>query len=198
MRSKSTAFPCISPICILTWCTFASFPSVLSLAAEPAPSPALAAQVWLVNTRGASGCGDLDADLSKITYSLLVESCSSGQWQASDAAAFRASAVPGVPTAVLIHGNDTDEEWAVRHGNELYCLMKQQSGGRPFRLVVWSWPADRVLRRARPDVQVKVCRSDVEAYYLARVLQHLPHSTPLSLLGYSLGCRTAAGTLQLF
>src|SRR5208283_388423 len=50
----------------------------------------------------------------------------------------------------------------------------------------------------RPDVQVKVCRSDVEAYYLARVLQHLPHSTPLSLLGYSLGCRTAAGTLQLF
>ena len=76
----------------------------------------------------------------------IVPGC--GRWQASDAAAFHASAVPGVPTTVLIHGNGTDEDWAVRHGNELYCLMKQQACGRPFRLVVWSWPADRAVRRS--------------------------------------------------
>ena len=105
--------------------------------------------------------------------------------------------MPGVPTVVLIHGNGTDEDWAVRHGNELYSLMRQQAGGRSFRLVVWSWPADRIVRRMRSDVQIKVCRSDVEAYYLARVLQNLPKGVPLSLVGYSLGCRTASGTLQL-
>ena len=133
----------------------------------------------------------------KIAYWRLDESCGCGQWQASDAAAFQASAVPGVPTTVLIHGNGTDEDWAVRHGNELYGLMKQQACGRPFRLVVWSWPADRVVRRIRPDVQIKVCRSDVEAYYLARVLSGLPKGAPLSLVGYSLGCRTVSGALQL-
>ena len=85
----------------------------------------------------------------------------------------------------------------MRHGNELYCLLKQQAGGRSFRLVVWSWPADKVTRRPRPDVQIKVCRSDVEAYYLARVLPKLPQGTPLSLVGYSLGSRTVTGALEL-
>ncbi len=102
-----------------------------------------------------------------------------------------------MPTTVFIHGYGTNADWAVRHGNELYGLMKQQACGRPFRLVVWSWPADHV-GRYRPDVQDKICRSDVEAYYLARVLAHLPKGTPLSLEGYSLGCRTASGALELW
>ena len=63
--------------------------------------------------------------------------------------------MPGVPTTVLVHGYGTDADWAVRHGNELYGLMKQQACGRPFRLIVWSWPADRVVRRIRPDVQMQ-------------------------------------------
>ena len=161
--------------------------------ARPLPvSPGLADQHPLRPRLRRSGGGPV-----AITYWRLDESCGCGQWQASDAAAFQASAVPGVPTTVLVHGNATDEDWAVRHGNELYGLMKQQAGGRPFRLIVWSWPADRVVRRIRPDVQIKVCRSDVEAYYLARVLPNLPKGTPLSLVGYSLGCRTVSGALQL-
>jgi hypothetical protein len=44
---------------------------------------------------------------------------------------------------------------------------------------------------------MRACRSDTEAYYLARVLSDIPHGEPLSLLGFSLGCRTVAGTLHL-
>src|SRR5208282_357747 len=153
-------------------------------------------QVWLVNSRCAPGCGDLEAGLSQITYWRLDDSCGCGQWQASDAAAFQASAAPGVPTTVLVHGYGTDQEWAVRHGNEVLGLMKQQACGHAFRLVVWSWPADHE-GRYRPDVQMKICRSDVEAFYLARVLPNLPNGTPLSLIGYSLGCRTVSGALEL-
>lgn len=189
--------PHLSSANIVVWCFLFANSSVLAVAAETSSASAPATQVWLINTRSVPGCGDLEADLSKITYSRRDESCGCGQWQASDAAAFQASALPGVPTIVLIHGNGSDEDWAVRHGNELYGLMKQQACGRPFRLVVWSWPADREVRRPRHDVQIKVCRSDVEAYYLARLLPHLPKGAPLSLAGYSLGCRTASGTLQL-
>jgi hypothetical protein len=156
-----------------------------------------ATQVWLINTRCAPDCGDLEAGLARITYSRLSESPSCSQWQSSDAAAFQTSAAASVPTIVLVHGNDSDAEWAVRHGNELHRLLKQQACARPYRLVVWSWPADRILRRNRLDVQIKVCRSDVEAYYLARVLPKVPQGAPLSLIGYSLGCRTVCGALTL-
>jgi hypothetical protein len=184
-------------ITMFAWCFLITHTAVFALAAETSTTPATLTQVWLINTRSAPGCGDWEADLSKITYWRLDESTGCGQWQASDAAKFQASAVPGVPTIVLIHGNGTDEDWAVRHGNELYGLMRQQACGRPFRLVVWSWPADRAGRRPRSDVQSKVCRSDVDAYYLARVLSTLPKGTPLGLVGYSLGCRTVSGALQL-
>lgn len=181
----------------LAWCFLLADSSVFATCAEKLVAPAAGRQVWLIDTRAAPGCGDLEADLATVTYWRLDESCGCLQQQASDATAFQASAAPGVPTTVLIHGNGTDEEWALRHGNELYGLMKQQACGHPFRLIVWSWPAERVVWRPRPDVQIKVCRSDVEAYYLARVLSCLPKGTPLSLVGYSLGCRTASGALQL-
>jgi hypothetical protein len=168
---------------------------VFAIGAET--SPVLATQVWLINSRGAGGCGDLESERSKLKYWRLDESCGGGQWQASDAAAFQASAAPGLPTTILIHGYGTDDDWAVRHGNQLYSSMKQRACGRPFRLVVWSWPADRVEGRIRPDMQIKACRSDVEAYYLANVVSYLPKGEPLSLVGYSLGCRTASGALQL-
>jgi len=189
--------PHLLPVLILAWCSLLANASVLAIAAETSSAPAPVTQVWLINTRSAPGCGDLEADLSKITYSRLDESCGCGRWQSSDATAFQAFAVPGVPTTVLIHGNGTNEDWAVRHGDELYGLMKQQACGRPFRLIVWSWPADREVRRIRHDMQIKICRSDVEAYYLARVLPYLPKGTPLSLVGYSLGCRMTSGALQL-
>ncbi len=173
---------------------FANAPLAV-LAAENSPSPAT--QIWLISTRSAPGCGDLEAGLSQIAYWRLDESCNCGTWQTSDAGAFQASALPGVPTTVFIHGYGTDHDWAVRHGNQLYGLMKQQACGHAFRLIVWSWPADH-MGRYRADVQAKICRSDVEAYYLARVLCGLPKGTPLSMEGYSLGCRTASGALELW
>ena len=196
LAAKVPPCPVFPVISILAWCSLIADSSVLAIAAETSPTPA-PRQVWLINTRSAPGCGDLEAGLPQIAYCRLDESCGCGQWQTSDAAAFQASALPGVPTTVLVHGYGTDADWAVRHGNELYGLMKQQACGRPFRLIVWSWPADRVGRRPRPDVQMKVCRSDVEAYYLARVLPESAQGTPLSLVGYSLGCRTVSGALQL-
>ena len=144
--------------------------------------------------------GDLEAGLARINYWRLVESSGCWQWQAADAAAFQAASDPVLPTTVLIHGYGTDADWAVRHGNDFYAHMKQLACGRPFRLVVWSWPADRSTRSVRgirPDIQMKVCRSDAEAYYLSRLLSGLPRGEPLSLVGFSLGCRTLGGSLQL-
>jgi pimeloyl-ACP methyl ester carboxylesterase len=181
-------------IAIFVYCPFLACANTTGVAADAAAQNP-ASQVWLANTRSAPGCGDLEAGASQITYFRLDEACC--RWQAADAAAFQAAFTPGVPTIVLVHGNGSDEEAAVQHGNELYCLLKQHACGHPFRLVVWSWPADKVVRRPRPDVQIKVCRSDVEAYYLAHMLAKLPKGAPLTLVGYSLGARTVCGALEL-
>jgi len=186
----------------LTVCLFVIASGSSGLSAEPR-TVVPAAQVWLVDTRNAPGCGDLNAGLAQINYWRLDESGGApgtpgrARWQAADAAAFQASADAAVPTTVLIHGYGTDDDWAVRHGNEVYGLMKQQAGGRAFRLVIWSWPSERTVRGIRPDVRLKVCRSDAEAYYLARLLAGMPRGEPLGLIGFSLGCRTVSGTLEL-
>lgn len=173
-------------------------------AAEPQrPAPGYprgaSSQMWLVDTRYAPGCGDLEAGLAQVKYWRLVQSGGCCQWQAADAAAFQAAGDPALPTTVLINGYGSNADWAVQHGNDLYADMKQLGCGRPFRLVVWSWPADRSvrLRGIRDDIMAKACRGDVEAYYLARVLSGMPRGEPLCLTGFSLGCRIVAGTLHL-
>ncbi len=179
---------------LITLCITARAPAGTPPAAAPA------SQVWLVDTRCAPGCGDLEAGTAQIRYWRLADTSRCGQWNASDLAGFQASADPSLPTVVLVHGYGTDPDSAVQHGNEVRNLLQQVGCGRSFRLVVWSWPADRssrVVRGIRPDIQMKVCRSDVEAYYLARALTGMPRGEPLSLIGFSLGCRAASGALEL-
>ena len=191
------------PSGIVAWVRrFMAFAIVIALvapgiSAEMSQSPAPATQVWLVDTRCAPGCGDLETGFARINYWRLEESGGRSKWTAADAARFGASADPAVPTTVLIHGYGTDSDWAVRHGYEVLGQMRGFACGRPFRLVIWSWPAEHTVRGVRKDIQMKACRSDAEAYYLARVLSVLPRGEPLSLLGFSLGCRTSSGALQL-
>ena len=84
-----------------------------------------------------------------------------------------------------------------RQGRSLDLRCRQIAAGRSFRLVIWSLPADRVVLRIRADVQLKITYSDTESYYLARTLPSVTPGTPVSLVGYSLGCRIAGGALQL-
>ncbi len=154
-------------------------------------------QVWLISTRSAPRYGNLENGLEKITYQRLDVRDGSAGWLLSDADAFRASGDPSIPTTVFIHGNATGADVAVRQGWSFYSRMRQIAAGRSFRLVIWSWPAERVVRGIRADVQLKITYSDTESYYLARTLPSVTPGTPVSLVGYSLGCRIAGGALQL-
>ena len=88
------------------------------------------------------GCGDLEAGLAQIGIGGLTI-VQLGQGRHPTPWPFMPRAPPGMPTAVLVHGYGTDADWAVRHGNSFRSLIEQQACGRPFRLIVWSWPADR-------------------------------------------------------
>jgi hypothetical protein len=192
---------------------------ILLLAAAPAVAASPAAQdVWLIDTRCAPQCGDLAAGRGQIAYWRLdcnpeqgdsphlperPEGCFAQmgtvpffpRWVRANAGQFSAND-PSAPTVIFLHGNRTDADTAIEEAMCLLSVLRASAGARPFRFVIWSWPSDRVPG-ARRDAQVKACRSDTEAYYLARCLASVRPGTPLGLMGYSFGCRAIGGALEL-
>lgn len=151
-------------------------------------------QAWLISTRCAPRCGDGEDAATAIRYWRLADDCT---WSCADSADFQAADNAAVPTIVFLHGNQTDSEEAVMKA--WYCLneIRSQVGDRAFRFVIWSWPADRMLRRARRDAQLKTVFSDVESHYLAHWLSQIRPGVKVSLIGHSFGPRIIGGAMHL-
>lgn len=84
---------------------------------------------------------------------------------------------------------------AKEQGIDVYRKLVSCPQGN-FRLVVWTWPSDRIHGMAR-DARAKAARADGEAYYLASFLSKIPCHCPVSLMGYSFGARCVAGSVHL-
>jgi hypothetical protein len=148
--------------------------------------------LWLVSTRRAPPCRP-DRGEERLQYWHLG---AEKRWVPAELSGLLAADDPAVPTCVFVHGNRADCRQAVHMGWGLYqCLAREAS--RPFRFVIWSWPADRVRGTNFRDLRVKACRSDVESWYLARWLRGIDRDVPVSLIGYSFGARVITGALQL-
>ena len=150
-------------------------------------------QVWLVSTRDASHCSAPDNAANVLRYWRLNGDCG---WSSANAQDFRDNATT-LPTVVFIHGNQTDADEAVTKGMYAYQTIRSETAGRPFRYVIWSWPADRLCRRHRNDAQLKAAYSDVESYYLAIWLNGLRPEVKVSLVGHSFGPRIITGALHI-
>ncbi len=151
-------------------------------------------QVWLISTRSAPHCGDLDSAPPNINYWRMDEAC---RWSPAEPEAFQTTDDDAVPTVVFIHGNRTDADEAVTKAWYVYNLIRAETAGRPFRYVIWSWPADRVYRRNDDDIRLKAVYSDVESYYLAQWLDRLRPGVRASLIGHSFGPRIITGAMHL-
>jgi len=173
---------------------------VLALAV-PAPQSVTAAEdstdrVWFVSTHWAAPAGQVHTggQEERISYYRLSPD---DTWEPADRDEFLRTTEPAVPTTVYIHGNRTGPSEAVCDAWRIYRRMERDAAGRPFRLVVWSWPAGRVCRRPRLDLRTKACYSDTQAYYLARLLADMPRDARVALVGYSYGARVITGALHI-
>jgi len=150
--------------------------------------------VWLISTR-ALGCPSWD---NTIEIELHVEHYvgKGGGWIETSLDEFLASSNPAQPTMIYVPGNQIDWNEAIKRGWHVRNSVLGCSQIEPIRFVIWTWPSDRIHGLLR-DVRVKAARTDGEAYYLAWLLSQLDSSTPLSILGYSLGARVTTGALHL-
>lgn len=152
-------------------------------------------ELWVVSTRDlpSAPCGCSPEFAPNVERFI----CGRG-WTRSSLEEFVATEDLSRTTAVLVHGNDTDAAEAESRGREFYReLVAGRCPAPPTRLVVWSWPSEKVICSYRKDAQLKACRTNIEGYYLASFIDYLPAETPLTLGGYSYGARVVTGGLHL-
>lgn len=151
-------------------------------------------QIWYLSTREAARCDPLDNTADAVRYWRMKDDCT---WTAADPKDFPAGGPKSMPTVIFVPGNQTDADEAVEKGLLAQQAIAAESEGKPFRFAIWSWPADRLYRRHRPDAQLKVDYCDVESYYLASWLRSVQRRGNVSLIGHSFGPRIIAGALHL-
>ncbi|MBN2295424.1 MAG: alpha/beta hydrolase [Pirellulales bacterium] len=161
--------------------------------------PSGAAQsVWLISTRSLPTCNRNSVVEAALEY-WLMETDEGGcrRWLPSDQDAFLATNMPGIPTCLHIHGNRSSHCDAIYEGLGVLDCLKNQADGRPFRMVIWSWPSARIQGTNRNDVRIKAARSDTQAFYLARFTRRLSPNARVGMIGYSFGARVITGALEM-
>ncbi|MCA9263614.1 MAG: alpha/beta hydrolase [Planctomycetales bacterium] len=100
-------------------------------------------------------------------------------------------------TLVYVHGNRTNGCDAQQRALQIYRRLRHCSAPeQSIRLLVWSWPSERVAGLVR-DGRAKASRTDPQALLLATLLRQLVQRGRISLIGYSFGARVTAATLHL-
>jgi hypothetical protein len=98
-------------------------------------------------------------------------------------------------TVFYVPGNRVADGEAIRRGWIIYDSLAKASDDRPLRLVVWSWPSDRI-RGVRRDILTKADRTTTEGIYLGWLLAQIEPTAQVSLHGFSFGSRVVCGALQ--
>ncbi|GAA5507488.1 hypothetical protein [Novipirellula caenicola] len=153
-------------------------------------------RIWLVSTRAASSCSPSLSQTDRIKF---WSSDVGVGWQSSTSANFF-ECVNGdpLPLCIYVHENRVSAEEAWGRAKAIYCQLQQSapSANGHFRLVMISWPSDRIGVRPRPDAQIKAQRSEMHGYYLAWLLDQIDPRVPVSLFGSSYGPRLITAALH--
>ncbi len=152
------------------------------------------AELWMVSTRCAPRSCFAETGNADFRYYRRGDD---KHWGRTSADALFDSLATPIPTTVFVHGNRADFSAAIADGVCLQRVIRRQAHGQPFRLVIWSWPSDRICGTQRNDVRVKAAYSDVQGYYLAGFLRRIDSEVPVGLVGYSFGARVVTVALHL-
>jgi hypothetical protein len=159
-----------------------------------------APELWVINTRCAPKCNNLDRGYDMISYQ-RYDRCR-GCFVKESRESFLAQEA-SMPTLFYIHGNSLKHKGAMKGFWDVYEKMRCCPGKK--RLVCWSWPAERVYKMqglrfremVRKNLRIKYVYSEYQGYYLAKLVDEMSLSQRVTLSGHSYGAITAAVALHL-
>ncbi|MGL4944469.1 MAG: hypothetical protein ACRC46_14910 [Thermoguttaceae bacterium] len=97
-----------------------------------------------------------------------------------------------VPILFLFHGNWMKRAEAVTIARDFYRRIEKEK----CRVVMWTWPSERIDARPRVDIKVKAYRADQQASYIVWFLRELRPNSRVALAGFSFGARLIAMALE--
>jgi hypothetical protein len=151
-------------------------------------------QLWLVSTRCASSSNPSVQQASRLKY---WRCDSDRQWRLSNLSELLGTDDPETTTLVYVHENRVSRrESFYRAWTVFVRLSRVAPADKRFRLIVISWPSDRIGRRQRPDVQIKAQRSEAHGFYLAWLLDQIHPDVRIGVFGYSFGPRVITTALH--
>ncbi len=156
-------------------------------------------ELWLVNTRCAPRCSNLDAGFDCISFKRWDKACC--RWVTESAESFIAAEAT-MPTLFYSHGNSLNHKHAMKSCWLIYNRMRCCPGKK--RLVFWSWPAERVYKTKgfrvremiRKNLRIKYVYSEYQGYYMAKLVQRMSLSQRVMISGHSYGGISAAAALH--
>ena len=149
-------------------------------------------EIWYVSTRDLSQYNNLQQELPKIEYQQLV----SGAWLQRTRADFDSQRE--MDTCFVVHGSPAEVPLVLEVTLDVYQHIQTViPKGRPFRFVIWSWPAERQLNGIKKEFQDQSLRAQPQGFYLADVLDRCRQHNPTLVVGYSMGARVTACALHL-
>ena len=157
-------------------------------------------EIWVLSAHQAQkldGCNArCDSYGSEIEFETQRLDCSQWQPQSLSDLAFAHQSDPDHVTIMLVHGNNTDNDWALTRGMQFYDRIfgKCLNGRPPVRLIILAWESQKVLPRPCLDYKLKSTRAVSLGSHIGWLLNELGGNRPV-LVGYSLGAQVVLSTL---
>jgi len=149
--------------------------------------------LWLINTRCAPKCSNLDNGFDCLIYKRYDRKCC--RWVRESRESFLAQE-SSMPSLFYVHGNSLNHKYAMKACWKIYCKMRCCPGQK--RLVFWSWPAEVVYKGLRlrkviaKNLRIKYVYAEHQGYYMAKLVNQMSLSQRVMVSGHSYGAITSA------
>ncbi|RIK77496.1 MAG: hypothetical protein DCC67_12565 [Planctomycetota bacterium] len=152
-------------------------------------------ELWLVNTRCAPKCSNLDAGFERISVKRYDANCRRFVAESWDSLIAQEASMP---TLIFAHGNTLQHDGAMNQCWDVYHRLRCCPG--PKRLVFWSWPAQVVYKRpiikprelVMKNLRIKLVYAEYQGYYMAKLVERMSMTQRVTIGGHSYGGIMAA------
>jgi len=104
---------------------------------------------------------------------------------------------PSAPTCIMVHGSYVGLDVAIKDANNTYGWLRNGSPGCPLNVIFFVWPSGKSeIGGLAFGVRRGGNRAAQNGIYLGHLIDRIPASSPLSLMGHSHGARVVAASLH--